>query len=785
MLKRRVFKCILIALLLSMQIAFGAVNSNYEVSGTVESSGVITPDSIFIYKLTVKNVSGSDLTAIKAKFSGDFETVSGSDATVGDLLDDGTATISVPLRYSGSDDHLNIYVYDSTSAYTIVSNVSIGNLSQPTTSTPSEPVDKNQYFPEFKVYVEGIPKFYAGQKKTFTIELENTTSYQAKNVHIKLLNDSDLFPFDDSLNQVQSGTYIFKPKEKKAVEFEVEVKSNAKNGFVDIPFEVTYENVYGIEKSMQKTLQVEVVNRKTPPSLVVSGMKVTDDILVPGQEHLVQFNLKNLGSMDLKNLTVELEGLSMKGIYLNADTTKKTVNSIDGNGQGFVIYKLGVSSDFEEDQKELSLKLTYYDSLGTKYEETIPAYMDVQQNNLMYNVDLVISSVPSIVHPEDHFKIKFTVENENNMAIENMKLSIRSDASFINKSDPVIYLDKLGANEKQSYEFELIADKMMSTNNYPVYIVLTEGTDTREKYVGVFVDGDTTSNSKPKIIVESYDFGNDVVLAGEEFDLQMTFFNTSNNMGIQNAKISLSSDEGAFVPVDASSSFYIEEIGIKESVSHTIRMKAKTDLNVKTYNVTADIEYEDSNGNSYDKNNNPYAATEHMAIPVMQELRLEIENISVPEMGFAYQPMELFVEFFNMGKSPLMNMMIKTEGDFDIQDGKYFVGNFQQGSNDYYSCTIIPMAVGTNSGKVIFEYEDAVGEKHSVEREFTFEAMEMEQNFEDPMDPYGEGGMIPFEEEEEKSFPIAIVVVAAILVIVVIFVLKKRSQKKKEMALDE
>lgn len=785
MLKRRVFKCILIGLLISMQVAFGAVNSNYEVSGSVESDGTIEPNSIFIYKLTVKNVSGAQRDTVKAKFSGDFATVSGSDALVGTLNDDETKTISVPLKYTGSGDHLNIYVYDSTSDYTIVDNISIGNISQPTDNTPTDPVNKDQYYPTFKVYVDNMPKFFAGQKKTFSVDLENTSTFSAKNVKINVVNDSELFPFDDQLNPIQSGLYSFTSKEKKSIDIDVTVKSNAKNGFIDLPIQVVYENVFGLEKVVNKTLQIEVVNKSTPPSIVVASTKVTNDILTPGQEHLVQFDLKNLGSLDIKNLTVSLEGLAMKGIYLNADTKTKMVNQINGNGTNFVLYNLAVSNDFIEDQEELSLVCTYYDSLGTKYEETISAYMDVLQNNQMYNVDVKVNSLPSIVHPEDHFKIKFTLENNNSVDVKDLKLSIKSEAAFINKSDPIIYVDDLKSNSQKSFEFELIADKQMTTNNYPVYIVLTEGEQTREKYVGVYVDGDSQSNSKPKIIVDSYSFDKDVILAGQTFELTMAFFNTSNNMGIQNAKVSLSSDEGAFVPVDASSSFYIEEIGVKEEVSHTILMKAKSDLSVKTYNVTADIEYEDSNGNSYDKNNNPYTAKEHMAIPVMQELRLEIENISVPEMGFAYQPMELFVEFFNMGKSPLMNMMVKTEGDFEIQDGKYFVGNFSPGSNDYYSCSIMPMVIGTNTGKVIFEYEDALGEVHSVVKEFTFEAMEMEQNFEDPIENFGDGDMMPFEEDEKKSFPFVFVGIGLVLVIILIVVLRKRSQKKKELALDE
>jgi len=309
------------------------------------------------------------------------------------------------------------------------------------------------------------------------------------------------------------------------------------------------------------------------------------------------------------------------------------------------------------------------------------------------------------------------------------------------------------------------------------------------EYLGVYVDGEGGGKSKPRIIIDQYDFGGEYILAGQEFDLKITFFNTSSSIGIQNAKVTLNVLEDAFVPVNAASSFFVEKIGAKEKISRTIRMKAKTDLLVKSYTVTADIEYEDSNGNSYDINKNPYKATESISIPVIQEIRLEIENVIVPEINFIDRSFELTVEFFNMGRSVLSNMMVTTEGDFTISDGKFFVGNFQQGSNEYYSCDITPTNSGTNEGKVIFNFEDAVGTKHTVEKTFSFNATIEKNDFKDNSGGSQEDEQSHLAQEGKESFLRIIVILGLFLILTVVIIqviiFRKKKRKKEEMELDD
>ncbi len=782
---RKSFVIFLVFVMMFNLSVFAGSNSDFEVSGSKVTSGDINEGDIFIYQLTVKSISGAN--NVEVEISGDVSLASGTKVTIGNMGAGATETKSIALKNNGTGNNMSIYVHgDDNKA--IVENVELSGLVSSSGGSNKAPIT-DRYYPDFSLqFGTKTPVFIAGQTKEFTFDLENISDYSSKNTVVKFSVDGDS-PFTDANNKLISSKMSVNKKSSKEITFKVDTKASAMSGFYDIPVTITYQNVYGVENTMSKSFQVEVVNNAIAPTVVVSDMKIKNAVLTPGTSDVMLLELKNLGSLDIKSLSATLEGLKMEGITLDADSAKKIVDSIDAAGTGFITYNVNISDKLKDENVELSLKLVYYDENGTKYDPVIPVYLDIlQQGGDLYDLGFNITSKPNTVVPESEFKIAFELTNDTPV-VQDLMISMNADSGLVFKTQPITSVKDLQPNETRTFSYTVIANKNATSNNYPVYAnisYLNDDSIVRKEYMGVYVDGESNNSSKPKIIIDEYNFGKDVILAGETFDLDVVFFNTSNTMGIQNAKVSITSDEGAFVPVNAASSFYIETIGVKEKVTHTITLKAKSDLNVKTYNVTADIEYEDSNGNSYDKSDNPYKASENMSIPVMQELRLEVEDINVAEFAPVGQPFEMYVEFFNMGKSPLENTMVTTTGDFEVLDGKYFVGTFNAGSNDYYSCQILPLVEGPQTGVITFEFEDAVGEKHSITKEFSFEAMPMqEQNFDEfpPMDGSGE---FPMDEENEKGFPwLPVSIILVIVVIVTVIVVKKRIQKKKEMALDE
>jgi hypothetical protein len=254
----------------------------------------------------------------------------------------------------------------------------------------------------------------------------------------------------------------------------------------------------------------------------------------------------------------------------------------------------------------------------------------------------------------------------------------------------------------------------------------------------------------------------------------------------------MQSDDGVFSPVDSSSSFFINNIEREGTVEKLLKFKTKTDASVKVYNLILTMEYEDGEGNAYDSQEQAYKEEEKLGIQVSQPVRLETAEPVLPMEAYAGSPADIELEFYNMGKSTMYNMMVKLEGNFQVQGSNYFVGNFESGRSEYFSATMIPEEEGEATGKIIFEFEDALGNIEKVEKEISYFVMadgageEFDQNMEFPEGEFNEDG---FEEpgEDSKNKVIGFGVAAVILVAGGIIFYKKRKSKKllEDMLEDE
>ncbi len=215
---------------------------------------------------------------------------------------------------------------------------------------------------------------------------------------------------------------------------------------------------------------------------------------------------------------------------------------------------------------------------------------------------------------------------------------------------------------------------------------------TVNQYVGMNVvnkskDGDSTKG-KPKLIIDKYSFEPQLVKAGENFKMNLSFYNTNSTKTVKNIKIFLTAEPGsndsenkgntsAFTPVDSSNTFYIDSIPPKGRVHKTITMFAIPDAIAKTHTITANFEYEDNDGNELKD-------IELIGVPVVQQSKLDVGEINFYPEAFVGQSSPISLEFYNTGKVTLYNTMVKLEGDFQTENGQYYVGNFSSGSSDFF-----------------------------------------------------------------------------------------------------
>ncbi|MBR5981970.1 MAG: hypothetical protein IK035_08155, partial [Firmicutes bacterium] len=242
---------------------------------------------------------------------------------------------------------------------------------------------------------------------------------------------------------------------------------------------------------------------------------------------------------------------------------------------------------------------------------------------------------------------------------------------------------------------------------------------------------------------------------------------------LRNIKVTVQDSLGAILPAQGSSSFFINSIAPGVSYGKLLPMTVNNSATAGNDTIAVNMSYEDLDGGTH-------SSADTITVPIIQEDRLVIDDILDPgylmagEMGYAQ------IKYYNMGQTTLNNLRIAVSGDFTVDgDSSQYVGNMVNGRSDYFSFSFFPDSEGECNGKAVFTYEDAQGEEHTVEKEFTFNIQPA------PIwdDPGYEEPVVP----EKTGLPLwAKGLIAAAVLVGAVFGIKavKKHKKAKAEALD-
>ena len=292
---------------------------------------------------------------------------------------------------------------------------------------------------------------------------------------------------------------------------------------------------------------------------------------------------------------------------------------------------------------------------------------------------------------------------------------------------------------------------------------------------------------EPKVIIQRYNVDPSKVLAGNYVTLNL-FVENTNNLAVNNVSIQLdvptetSSSGGTvssgtvFSPVDSSNTFYIDRIDGKQTALKTISMYVDPNATAKTYVVPVNIKYESTDGTKYESSDN-------VNIPVTQESKIEIISSNIPAMGNVGEPINVSMEFVNVGKVNLTNFKVRMEGDIPgKEENVFYLGTFNASESNEYSATIIPEEEGVLSGSVAMSYIDADNQEVSMEIPFSIEigpAIDY-GDMTEPMEPIPEPGLL--DKLKQHWLPIVLGIVIVVQAIILIRI--KRKAKAEEELID-
>jgi hypothetical protein len=682
--------------------------------------------------------------------------------------------------------------------FSFLTTTSIAHAADPIPIVDVGKVDPNSVKPLISVSSStDIPVFNAGSTETLTLPIKNDSNSQAKNLIVSLeVENKQGFPFIIDKINLSKRVGTLDGHGTANVSFDVEVDQYAVEGTYAVKLNYSYSNIFGYDYTSTEQIMIKVVNKNKAPKLVVNKILTYPLKIMPGQNATVSLGINNLGTLVAKDVKVTLMGLRSDGFSLSNSTDVKYISLVEGQKEKTIDYSITASKSLGGGNYPLEVKMEYKDEKNNPFTETSQIFLPViKEEELKVPVELTIENVESPdskLLPGQDFTVSFDITNKGKEKASNIKAYISADKEVYPKSVNTVIIDSLDAGQSKRVSFSLSTIPNTSTKNYPIALNIEYDETLEDKpgrgiitqYVGAYVEAeeeDTTENkSIPRIIVSKYNLEPDQVNAGDTFKLALTFLNTNRLVNVKNIKISLVSDDGTFIPASSSSTFYIENISPQGSVENEILLNVKADAAPKSYMLGINFEYEDEKGNQY-------STKESVSIPVNQLPRLVTGEVSYPMEIFVGQAMPVSIEFYNMGKSTLYNLMVTTEGDFQVMGSGYYVGNFEPGRSDYFDNTIMANAPGEVNGKIVFTFEDASGKDMKIEKEFSMNVIEMDMR--DGFDGMGPDNMPMPDDMGKKPLSKGLIIGGSIallaILMVVIIIIRKKIKTRKEMALDE
>ena len=317
-----------------------------------------------------------------------------------------------------------------------------------------------------------------------------------------------------------------------------------------------------------------------------------------------------------------------------------------------------------------------------------------------------------------------------------------------------------------------------------LYVNVTKGYEAAGETPG----GETTQ-TLPKLVVDSYSFSEEKIYAGQTFTLTFTVRNTSNEEDTKSILLTMTNnaETGKLTPAEGSNTLYIDKLAKGESKTLSMSLATAPDTEAKAYELKLDFDYEGTKTRPATLAKGASSAS--IPVTVMQKIRLKIDDPTVDGEAMEGESVPVYFSLYNMGRSPIYNCMVTVEGDGLSLEDSVFQGTVAAGNSMRADLSVITATPGQIDGEIVISYEDALEEKMEERLPlsiFVNEGFNPDANggMDDPgfIDQPTIGGM----DGPSAGIPVWIwialgAVVAAAIVVAIILLKKKRAKMLEDV----
>ena len=454
----------------------------------------------------------------------------------------------------------------------------------------------------------------------------------------------------------------------------------------------------------------------------------------PGDHFTLELDMENTSSdADIEDMVVTVSPGG--SVFIGDDTNSRIVSRLDSRKTASVKLNMIAGTEISGPTQVIDLELKYnYYSGGNLVSGTSSQKVLIPVKGGSVSGQPVIRvgrSIGRTVNPGEAFQVLLTLQNTSaDKDIRNLAATFESNdqISLLEETD-TRRLGELRAGQSMEVPVRLQAGAELSSAasqllgmtlkfDYDSDKGAVQGTYSEKIVIPTNGQAKGPGNPTPNVIVTNYTYG-EKVTAGQVFDLEMEFQNTSNASAVENVVMSLDTGEGISIN-SSSNTFYIPKLVPGESRKEKVMVQALFQSKLQSPKITIACKYEYVDKRERKQSN----SNETIAIPVYQPDRFQVKEPSFTEAIRQGEEAAISIPYVNKGRGQVYNVEARLEGEIDALSRDLTLGNFEPGKSGTIDFVVTPGTKGEFKGQVIVTYEDEAMEVKTLQIPVNFTVQE-------------------------------------------------------------
>ncbi len=502
------------------------------------------------------------------------------------------------------------------------------------------------------------------------------------------------------------------------------------------------------------------------PSLVVRSFSANPTTVRPGQTVTFTFDLYNQGSRPAQGVSVAVD-TGGKFVPSNGQSTI-ILPDIPVAGSSSVSLSVIAANDTPGGPQTVGITMTYRDFTGQSY--TARGSLTVNVEAVPQSSQITLSRYqfdPNPVVPGQPVTITVLLTNTGNETASQVLATVNADGILLagpeGNSFPV---GDIRPGASASIDMPLIVNSTAKAGPQSQVLGITflQKGESRSINATMTIEVARVQAPAPVMIVESYDFGGDVLQPGQEFTLtlqlrnignddasevQVTFGTVDNSGGgvtnptPDSSTTTTTTTSNNFAPLDTLGTQYIGDVPAEgDAITITQRFIVNGSVESGVYPLPVTLRYQRSDGASSQDNL-------RASIPVVVPPQIRINQPSpLPEQTEVGSILPLSLEISNRGRKGVnfTNAVVTTDNGQIISGATTFLGPLRNDDATTLDASLMPESEGQMTITVSLNYTDDLNRPQVIEQKYVLtvnpppEPIDIGQEIPDP------GVLQPVEE---------------------------------------